>query len=55
MVDVFQCRRIKRLTPRTENDRSDIELNEFFLLAVVDGIGQAGIHALVTLTAISAV
>ena len=52
MIYVFQVAGIIGFTAGTQNYGSDIELEDFFLLAVIDGIGQTGIHTLVTFTAI---
>ena len=55
MIDVFQLGRIIGFASGTKNHGTDIDFDDFFLLAVVDGIGQAGLHALLTFTAVAAV
>ncbi len=55
MVDIFQRGRIIGFAAGTKYHRADIKLKNFLLLAVVDGLGQAGIHALVALAAITTV
>ena len=55
VIDVFQVAGIVWFAAGTQDNGADIEFQYFLLLAVINGIGQAGIHALVAFTAIATV
>jgi hypothetical protein len=55
MIYIFKAGRIIRLTARAHYHGTDLKLQDLVLLAVVNGIGQTGLYALVALAAIAAV
>ena len=55
MVYILKTGGIIWLAARAHHHRTDLKLQDFILLAVVDGIGQAGLHALEAVRAVAAV
>ena len=55
VVYIFQMGRIIGFAAGAKNHGTNLQLNDFFLLAMIDGIRQTGIHTLVALTAITTV
>ncbi len=55
MINVFQVGGVIGLAAGRQDDGADVDFFYFGLLAVIDSMGQTGIHALIALAAIAAV